>query len=419
MKKRGRKKVNSLKKNQRGLSTIVVTLIIVLVSLVAVGVVWVVIKNVINSGSNDITLGKFTINLKIEDAYESSGNITVKVKRNVGEGDLVKIKFVLSDDENSEIITRDTDLTELKTKTFTLDPAELSPSSILTVSIAPVFKLTDGTESLGDIADTYTISSTGEDESCTPDCTGLGCGLDPVCGESCGSCSGSYVCTSGICISPTCTPDCEELECGLDPICNESCGSCSSNEDCISGFCIEQETCTKDCTDLECGLDPICNESCGSCSGTAECTNGVCVTPECVPNSTEVTCNGATCGNKTNNCGEIVNCGTCTSGSLCTSGSCVVLTPVNTGYVEETWPGSSGMYFGSSDLSTTSSYQGDYVLFPPSDTDGCLLIVNYIFPVGGYEKSHIFFNQETSIEVDDAYEIWKTSAECEATKLLD
>lgn len=42
--------------NKRGLSTIVVTLIIILISLVAVGIVWVVVRNLINSGTNQASV---------------------------------------------------------------------------------------------------------------------------------------------------------------------------------------------------------------------------------------------------------------------------------------------------------------------------------------------------------------------------
>jgi len=43
---------------------------------------------------------------------------------------------------------------------------------------------------------TVTIS-----QSCTPDCTGVECGLDPVCGtKNCGTCTTSQICQGGICV---------------------------------------------------------------------------------------------------------------------------------------------------------------------------------------------------------------------------
>ncbi|GBE19284.1 protein metal binding site [archaeon BMS3Abin17] len=43
----------------------------------------------------------------------------------------------------------------------------------------------------------------------------------------------------------------------------------------------------------------------------------------CIPNSNSVTCGTWVCGNRTNNCGDIVNCGSCNATSTCSSGTCV------------------------------------------------------------------------------------------------
>ena len=79
----------------------------------------------------------------------------------------------------------------------------------------------------------------GDAGECTPDCSGLECGEDPVCGESCGECEGSEVCDSGQCV---CTPDCSGLECGEDPVCGESCGECDGINVCDSGQCVEADS---------------------------------------------------------------------------------------------------------------------------------------------------------------------------------
>ena len=39
--------------------------------------------------------------------------------------------------------------------------------------------------------------------SCEPDCSGRECGLDPACGETCGSCAGTTSCMNGQCADPT------------------------------------------------------------------------------------------------------------------------------------------------------------------------------------------------------------------------
>lgn len=52
--------------NKRGLSTIVVTLIIILISLVAVGIVWVVVRNVINAGTQGVDVSSRCLNINVE-----------------------------------------------------------------------------------------------------------------------------------------------------------------------------------------------------------------------------------------------------------------------------------------------------------------------------------------------------------------
>jgi hypothetical protein len=53
-------------KNKRGLSAIVVTLIIVLVSIVAVGIIWVAISNLVNTNTQDIGFAQKCLNLQIK-----------------------------------------------------------------------------------------------------------------------------------------------------------------------------------------------------------------------------------------------------------------------------------------------------------------------------------------------------------------
>ncbi|OQC37378.1 MAG: Serine/threonine-protein kinase pkn1 [Deltaproteobacteria bacterium ADurb.Bin058] len=145
------------------------------------------------------------------------------------------------------------------------------------------------------------------DPSCTPACGDRVCGLDPVCGESCGSCSSPNTCTEGQC---ECIKDCSGRVCGPDPVCSESCGSCSTPNTCNSqGQC----ECIKDCSGRVCGPDPFCGESCGSCSTPNTCNSqGQC---ECVKN-----CSGRVCGPDPV-CGE--SCGSCSTPNTCNSqGQC-------------------------------------------------------------------------------------------------
>lgn len=53
-------------KSKKGLSTIVVTLIIIVLSLVAVGVVWVVVRNLITTGSEGIDISNKCLHIDLE-----------------------------------------------------------------------------------------------------------------------------------------------------------------------------------------------------------------------------------------------------------------------------------------------------------------------------------------------------------------
>ncbi len=68
-----------MNRDKRGLSTIVVTLILILLSLVAVGVVWVVINNVIKSGTSGVDISSKCLNTNVEATAVSDCPSTCKV----------------------------------------------------------------------------------------------------------------------------------------------------------------------------------------------------------------------------------------------------------------------------------------------------------------------------------------------------
>lgn len=323
--------------NKKGLSNIVITLIIVLLSLVAMGILWAVISNILKT-SQDVNTGQLTVSLDITNAYEQAGNIVVDVKRNIGKGELSGIKFVFSDESNpDEVSTQNVNFTELESRRFHIDLTQLIATQVKKVSIFPVLRSQQGSESIGKISDTYFIRVSEQDSgSCSPDCTGLQCGPDAVCGISC--------------------------------------GTCAEIDSCISGICVPEN---------------------------------------CVVESEQQTCEVSLCGEKINNCGQKVICGTCQAGEVCISGSCSSIVPLNSGKVEETWPGTSGIYFGSSGFPIIENYQGRYIIFPGSQETGCLLISIYRFPAEGYAKSHVGFSFGTSIAVNDNYLIFENLEECQ------
>lgn len=337
--------------SKRGLSAIVINLILVLLGMVAIGIVWAVVDGIIRGATDNIGIGQFTIGLDITDAYEYEGNIIATLKRNSGTGDISKLMFVMNEGDESESYIEGSSLIPLQTRKFTIPVSQLNSIDIKTISVAAISS-SSGEEIVGGILDTYTIT--------------------------------------------------ESYTGGIPPGGDDGTGDDGNGE----------EPCIPNCLNLFCGPDPICGSSCGTCSSGFICTNGRCISSSCVPESVATTCGTSNCGSKLNNCGQSVNCGVCAVGQICTNGMCEQIVPVNSGVVEELWPGDSGMYFGSSSLSTTTSYAGYYAKFPGSVETSCLLIVIHRFPIEGYPKSHIGFSFGTSLQVGDNYNIYSTIDGC-------
>lgn len=147
---------------KRGLSGVVTTLIIILLVLVAVGVIWVVVKNLVEKGAEQVELGQFTLDLQIKSAQVQNGNVTVVVvKRNPGQGNFVGMNFVFSDGQNSETIRQNITLEELEEKSFTFTLTKISTSNLKSVSIAPIYELDSGKETQGNAAASFEFKKSG------------------------------------------------------------------------------------------------------------------------------------------------------------------------------------------------------------------------------------------------------------------
>ena len=70
-----KKRQNSIIISKQGLSDVVTTLIIILISLVAIGLVWVVVQNVLQEGSEQVGLGEFTLDLQIKSVQIQDENV--------------------------------------------------------------------------------------------------------------------------------------------------------------------------------------------------------------------------------------------------------------------------------------------------------------------------------------------------------
>ncbi len=99
----------------------------------------------------------------------------------------------------------------------------------------------------------YSYGTSNVKEECIPDCDGIQCGIDPLCGVLCGECEGMYYCLNRTCVineslSNQCITNLDKTTC-LGSVCGNkinncgqevNCGVCSLNQTCMSGICINQ-----------------------------------------------------------------------------------------------------------------------------------------------------------------------------------
>lgn len=155
--------MNNLKAtSKKGMSTIIATIMMILFVLMATGVVWVVIQNILSEETEEISSGLDRIALAIVGSsvdLSESGKVSLIINRDIGKGDLIKIKIILYNEEGESYAedTNATTLSELGSKKFTIGDGSLA--NINKISVAPIVKSGSGKETLKGIVNTYKIPS--------------------------------------------------------------------------------------------------------------------------------------------------------------------------------------------------------------------------------------------------------------------
>jgi len=112
--------------NKRGLDAVVTTLIIILLVLVAIGIIWVVVRNVVQQGSEqiDISAKCISVDLKavsVAPVVAQAGNYSVTLRRAAGGDAIGGIKVTLFNaTDNSGVLDFGDALDELETSTRTV-----------------------------------------------------------------------------------------------------------------------------------------------------------------------------------------------------------------------------------------------------------------------------------------------------------
>lgn len=132
--KRGKKEVKMLKNNKKGLSTIVATLIIILLVLVAAGIIWVVVRNVVQEGTDQIGNSQRCFQNEVEIIKVSNSSLVynVTISKDTGNDEIagVRLVFVSDDGESSEIHDVEGTLGPLETKTVQVTLENSDPERI-------------------------------------------------------------------------------------------------------------------------------------------------------------------------------------------------------------------------------------------------------------------------------------------------
>lgn len=176
MKKRGLK-------DKRGVSAIVATLIIILLVIVSVGIVWVVIRNIIQGGTEQLETGSqcIEVSIDIQGVTEDSGVYSVSLRRGSGGEKIGGIKIVLlNETDSSNIQNGFKGLNQLTTKTETFS----GPTNAIELEYTVYFIDDSGKEQICSQTGTYTIKKSAIESEEPPEEHYCGDGnLDP--GEEC------------------------------------------------------------------------------------------------------------------------------------------------------------------------------------------------------------------------------------------
>lgn len=116
--------------NKKGLSDVVTTLIIILLSLVAIGIIWVVVNNVLESGTEttEINAKCLQVDIQANAASCTAGGVcNVTYKRSAGGEDIDGIVIILSNGVASNQTQIAGNIAPLATKTLTDFVTGLSP----------------------------------------------------------------------------------------------------------------------------------------------------------------------------------------------------------------------------------------------------------------------------------------------------
>ena len=405
-------------KSKKAMSTVIVTLILIALALVAIGVVWMVINKVLDKGTSTITEAQFSIYsrmaLKIETAQvnKDTNRLTVKVKRSSGKGNLSRINFIVGNETFSKSVKRDTDLGELEQRTFVFDLAEFNFNieSAKEVSIAPII-ISEGEEMMGKIMDTASIKQVSFEEEI------------PLCSENSDCGTDDWVAGTEYCSGDSILQEWREYLCELEGcssqsniILKEDCSA--QGKVCFAGECVEAPPSCSENSD--CGTDDwiFGTEYCNGDDVWQNWKEYICDNEECSENVSSKFKENCFAQRKVCFEGECfipLECfehSDCNVGEMCSDNTCIPEYIINSGTIYSIWPIGGGEYFDSPALPKSEvNYRNYFVRFTSSESR-CLKITEHVYPDSQAYNSYIKLNSTSSIQAGENYYIWQTLWGC-------
>lgn len=118
-------------------------LILIFLIIVVTGVIYIIVKDTFPDKAEEKIMSPMSIDADIKEILinASSNNITLKVKRNPGYGNLTGIKFTFSNGTDIEEVKRNTSIKELERMEFTIHLKKINVSEIIEISISPLVKI--------------------------------------------------------------------------------------------------------------------------------------------------------------------------------------------------------------------------------------------------------------------------------------
>ncbi len=128
---------------KRGLSSIIATVLIILLVIIAIGIVWAVLKPSIKKSAESANLDCLKVDLEAEATNCAQGQVKVTSKL----GDISKLRFVFENATDSSHVDRAVAIVQASSKVVSFNSNE-TVANFTTVKVAAILTASDGTEKI-------------------------------------------------------------------------------------------------------------------------------------------------------------------------------------------------------------------------------------------------------------------------------